>query len=209
MILQHKLNIQLHLKKSSKPQFFDLTRIEWSIQYQYKNSEIMKPYDFIKRSKEYNLWEKAECTINNVREYHPNSRVIWRFDESIIINSYKLIDFFNKAKLIKVGDIDFLKYDKDCFASKHIDRMGDYTCLIFPSNNEFKGGELILHSYYNKKIIFNSCNINFDIMVIFPTKLEHEVLPVVLGERYVFKFGLINDTQKYYEKKLNFNCKMD
>ena len=117
-----------------------------------------------------------------------------------------------------VGDIKFLKYEKRCFSLKHNDINSDYTCLIFPSNSKltsgskFTGGELIIYKYGKELVNFKPYELIYDTIVILPIELEHEVLPVICGERYVFKMSLANIEKpeiKYYSRNVHNDGRKD
>lgn len=79
----------------------------------------------------------------------------------------------------------FLKYEKDDFFVKHVDEVGLYTVLIFPSSefvNDLEGGELVIGETVYKPNTFDCFKI-----IIFPINTYHEVKPITRGTRYVFK----------------------
>jgi hypothetical protein len=179
--------------KSILPLFYQLTSKEWKIKSR-KHSFSNSPIDlasFLKEHSDIN-WKHAECTINGIRAYYPDSRLVFKCQDNIGFSSSLLDIFTQRNNLGIVGEVDFLKYETGCFASKHIDRMGEYTCLLFPKGSNSTGGELILYvnPEMNEIITFRPYSIEHDTIIIFPTGMEHEVLPVISGERYVFKVGL-------------------
>lgn len=202
---------------STSPMFFKIDYFNFGI---LKGRDLQDFIDFMEdRGKEL-TWRHGECTVNGVRRYHPESRIVWKCETIINILIKELDIFLYKNKLVEVGPVEFLKYDTGCFASKHVDKMGEYTALLFPKEINSTGGELILYdtSKPNGKIVFKPYNLEHDTLVIFPAGMEHEVLPVTSGERYVFKIGLANKPKLSYvhAKSSNgdnftrrFSCQMD
>ena len=213
--------------KSKLPLFYSLTKNNWKIHSQ-KHSYFYNQIDFYQFIEEHSdiNWKHADCTINGIRGYHPKSRLVFKCQDDIGFTCSLLDMFIQRNNLERVSEIDFLKYETGCFASKHIDRMGEYTCLLFPKGSNSTGGELILYFNPSKNeiITFKPYSIESDTLIIFPTNMEHEVLPVTSGERYVFKLGLATKPKHILEYKrpfleiLNpnpkisnnhFNCHMD
>lgn len=142
-----------------------------------------------------NNWTNALCTVNGLRVYDDKVRKASIFNKELFTDSDDLYCFMisNALKYTNGNNkIELIRYKEGEFTSKHIDRIGDFTCLIFPKNQKFTGGELILYEEGKPKKItkFNPENSNFVTMVIFPTGLMHEVLPVTSGVRYVYKISL-------------------
>lgn len=90
----------------------------------------------------------------------------------------------NNLKLCESG-WKFLKYEKDDMFVQHVDTVGAYTILLFPSNKINKnliGGELIIDNITYNPNTFDNAKI-----IIFPTTTKHEVKKIISGVRYVFK----------------------
>lgn len=151
-------------------------------------------------------WHKASCTVNGVRGYHPQFREAWTTHEKYPLDCPKLYHFCVANRLTKIDDDDVhggyvalcerFKYDTGCFAAKHVDRLGDFTCLFFRKNQQCTGGELVLYDWYapGGRIVFDPADLSEDVMVVFPTGMTHEVKPVTSGTRYVYTVGLARQT---------------
>ena len=110
-------------------------------------------------------------------------------------------DFFKQHNIMTGDAFDIytlLMYQEGDFFKNHRDRQVSphhkYTCLIFffDDNNQYEGGNLILHKPENfYKIDFKPSNYSGFLMVIFSLDLYHEVLPIIRGTRYVFKKTLL------------------
>lgn len=191
MIQEKKVDFtySTEFRSSDSPVFYKLDKDEW-----YVRSNLQKYHtylDFTKNDLKLK-WELAECTVDDVRAYHPESRIIFQCKNKIKILSPLLNSLLKMTNRQIDGVFSFLKYEKGCFTLKHTDRIGDYTCLIFPAGYKSTGGELVIYKDGKEIVNFKHYNIEYDTIVIFPVGLEHEVLPVTSGERYVFKCSLSN-----------------
>ena len=121
---------------------------------------------------------------------------------SFVNNSLFNVDFLNIIPTLSengletsncIEDWQLLMYTLDCKFSKHSDSELDYTILLFPPNNinKFKGGELIIYKD-NEKIVIDPSKFEKYKLIIFSKELEHEVLNVLEGTRYVFKKSFSN-----------------
>ncbi len=97
-----------------------------------------------------------------------------------------------------------LKYEKGCKFEDHIDSIGEYTMLLFPSNkiNNIEGGELVITSYdlitkeiNDKKTIIEPNKLEKTTLVIIKADTIHRVNEVIEGTRYVYK-NSFNKTSK-------------
>lgn len=142
---------------------------------------------------EITTWALAECTVSGVRALHPEVRLVNKCQKPVYLNCSVLTTFMTKNDLEKVGPVDFLRYDAGCFAARHQDSMGKYTCLVFPkmAARPCLGGELVLYRRDGgAPVVIRPYALPSDTMVVFPADMEHEVKPVAAYERYVFKIGL-------------------
>lgn len=142
---------------------------------------------------EITTWALAECTVSGVRALHPEVRMVNKCQKPVYLNCSVLTAFMTKNDLEKVGPVDFLRYDAGCFAARHQDSMGKYTCLVFPkmTARPCLGGELVLYRRDGgAPVVIQPYALPSDTMVVFPADMEHEVKPVAAGERFVFKIGL-------------------
>lgn len=198
-----KLSIKYNcnIEKSDVPMFFEI--VNNIIIIKYNNCIYHKFNNFLEQNKGIISWKLAECTINGIRNYHLDSRFLFKSEYNIFFTCSKLSQFMIINDLVFTGEQEFLKYEKGCFVKKHIDRMGEYTCLIFPSGYNSTGGELIIYKDGKEIVNFKPYNIKYDNMIIFPAHMEHEVLKVTSGERYVFKVGLATEQLKNHIRKEN------
>lgn len=153
-------------------------------------------------------WEPAQCRINGVRAVHEDKKKAFVNTDRIDVRSNPKIEEIIGFDTYRIEgfNVDVLKYTEGCFASKHIDSAGKYTCLIYLAGFQSEGGDLVL--YQNNQEIDRFCpsTIQEDTMVFFPAHMEHEVLPVTKGERYVIKLAL----SPYHEPPpRRFSCQMD
>lgn len=200
--------------KSSEPKFFDLTGTHWAFYIdgvKFQSFEQFLAHQQQQQQEDVaTFWRYAECTVNGVRQVHPGVRLVHKCQGAVTIHSTVLNHFLETNCMEKVGDTDFLKYDKGCFAAAHVDRLGEYTCLVFPKQvAKSTGGELNLHVDVRSTVTFVPHTYTIDTMIIFPANMEHEVLPVTSGERYVFKVGLMQSTPQPVVRRRRFNCNLD
>lgn len=138
------------------------------------------------------LWVPSTCTVDGFtivdRNVRRSSKCVVRFTFIIDV----VTNFCKINSLHIVGDVELIRYVKDDFTSRHMDKQGDFTCLYFYRGQEFTGGDLVLYDWYEPggKIIFNASSLTKGTLVIFPTNMLHEVLPVTSGVRYCFKMSL-------------------
>lgn len=193
------------LSKSDKPLFYRLNDDQLTIKYisiKIKFGKIYYNFDqFLNENKDIIKWKHCECTVAGVRDYHPDSRIVFKCQDFLLFTSIVLENFIKENNLIPIGQTDFLMYEERCFSVKHVDRMGEYTCLIFPHGYESTGGELIIYDDGKEIVNFKPYNLKSTTMVIFPSSMIHEVLPVTSGKRYVLKMSLT--TGKDDMRKIN------
>lgn len=159
-----------------------------------------------------NNWRDATCTVKGVRAINHDVRKAWISNNSFSTSCEFLYNFLynNKLEFVNNNIFQLIKYDSGCFAGKHVDSLGDFTCLIFLRDQECTGGELVIYDWFVRggRTVFDPSGLIEDVIVIFPTNLTHEVLPVKSGTRYVYKTGLKHNIQKTVTPK-RFNCNMD
>ncbi len=192
---------------AAAPAFYDLDDTGWV--FTISHVRKYRSFDAFLQSGVAVGWAHAECTVEGVRKFHPDVRFVYKCQETVTLHSSALTAFMKANDLEKVGPVDFLKYDAGCFAAKHVDRMGEFTCLVFPKMSASTGGELRLFAD-NGTVVVEPNKLVRDTMVIFSTNVEHEVLPVTSGERYVFKVGLAKAAPVHMERvHRRFNCNRD
>lgn len=135
-------------------------------------------------------WKKSKATIEDVSSYRPDVREIYESQLSYSMYAISLQTLMRLNGLQQISEIKILKYTKDCFVLPHTDRIGTHTCLFFPRVSNYTGGELVFYLNGTKKVIDTS-RFKSDVIVVFPVNLQHEVLPVTSGERYVLKVSLL------------------
>ncbi len=131
--------------------------------------------------------------------------VVFNNDKFKLIN-YQL-DFINE----EYQPWKMLRYDQEGFFKRHSDGISDEnhfaTAIIIPplNLNEYKGGELILYKD-NKELIIEPYENEWK-LVVFGLEIEHELKPIISGQRIVFVCPLkftnemkyINNTSVYSE----------
>lgn len=185
------------LSKSDKPLFYRLNDDQLTIKYISIKTKFVGLYynfnQFLNENKDIIKWKHSECKVAGVRGYHPESRIVFKCQDFLLFTSIVLENFIKENNLVPIGQTDFLMYEELCFSIKHVDRMGAYTCLIFPHGYESTGGELIIYDDGKEIVNFKPYNLKSTTMVIFPSNMVHEVLPVTSGKRYVLKMSLTKD----------------
>lgn len=77
------------------------------------------------------------------------------------------------------------------FFRPHLDRIGDYTALLYPESlncKNLRGGNMIIGSFE-----LDASNLKTHTLLIFRTDLIHEVTEILEGTRYVMKISLFKE----------------
>lgn len=158
------------------------------------------------------LFSKKECELifdlvnSNLqnwdfkdRRYNSQSieyslETIWIFDKlKTFIESETDIEFKNIKK-----QIHFHKFIKDDWFDKHNDiRDNRLYAVGVLLNDNFEGGNFKL--YTNKETILDKIQGN---AYIFDVRIEHEITPILNGERYSLLWFLQNEHIKFHTNKL-------
>ncbi len=158
------------------------------------------------------LFTKNECEL--IINYNKNNNQIWKYNdrdyesESIYLQDEtmwifnKLKDFFEKETDIEIRNLNkimhFHKYIKGDWFGKHNDiRDGRLYAVGVLLNDNFVGGDFILYNpiehILNKKI---------GNTYLFDVRIEHEITPILSGERYSLLWFLQSEHVKFDVNKL-------
>lgn len=189
-----------------KPFKYESKESELSITLEKRGFRVFpKVYNFKNLLLQPLEWKESESTLNGVRGFHPEHRNVFKCKTTIYVHTHFMWNIMEGSDL-KQQTLEFLRYEPGCFIAKHVDRLGLFTVLIFPKEQQSTGGELILYDNGNK-IVYEPSKFKETVHIVFPSNMEHEVLPVVSGQRYVFKITLTPMNEKeIYERK---NPEMD
>jgi predicted 2-oxoglutarate/Fe(II)-dependent dioxygenase YbiX len=169
-------------------------------------------------------WEK--CSVGNSKTgknyidenirngYYSNINIIVNCnDELNILNNIFNNDIFSSITYSISSEDRYwkiLKYEKNGFFLRHKDGICNEnhfaTAIIIPplSLNKYEGGELILYGE-NEELVIKADENDWK-LVVFGLEIEHELRPIILGERIVFvsKFEY-NIEMKYIMNSLIYN----
>jgi predicted 2-oxoglutarate/Fe(II)-dependent dioxygenase YbiX len=204
-----------------------------SIYFTKKNKEniIYDKFNLKKNINNLNLkninWEK--CSVGNSitgKNYiDENIRTGYYSNDKIVVKNYDKLNFLNNIFnndifssitycISTLNDEDrywkILKYEKNGFFQRHKDGICNEnhfaTAIIIPplSLNKYEGGELILYGE-NEELVIKADENDWK-LVVFGLEIEHELRPIILGERIVFvsKFEY-NIEMKYIMNSLIYN----
>ena len=112
---------------------------------------------------------------------------------ALLIGYMRYANYYNFNYYLSDHDkegVQFSKYNEGCFYGKHVDYADNYEhktrklslSLQLSDENEYEGGELILYNNIQNDVI-TLCKSKGTI-VVFDSRITHEVTPVTSGTRY-------------------------
>ena len=149
-------------------------------------------------------WVEAQVSISGIECINHEKRKTKEFPHEVFITDLddSFYEFLLKENL-ETTQWKVLKYEKGDFFSKHVDKIGLYTVLLFPKDvQNLKGGELCIENEQT----FKPGELLKHTILIFPVDCPHEVKEIIEGERYVIKTSLIpngNFEVKDVEKEID------
>lgn len=184
------INYSIDCELSNLPQAFKMSVNDLKVRRRGYNEDHTPFFNFMKENKSSLIWQHGDCIVSGSKRFRPEFRLVNECQSKFEIMSSQLETFLFINDVDIDENIELLKYDTGCFSAPHVDKNATYTCLIFPSSSSHVGGDLVFHLKNNQCKSFKTSDLKTDTMVIFPVDTVHEVLPVIRGERYVFKIRM-------------------